>query len=134
MLRLAASSPYKCSQRTPCRVCCALLLLMRIPREVKFVAASGSKLPALLKALPGLEGELVTVVYWGTAADSAIQVGGFLSGSAATSACLTAATPRSAALHCMRYDLKAGTVQNGRHHKLRPTAVCTCWCCCVGPA
>jgi hypothetical protein len=45
--------------------------------EVKFVVASGSKLPALLKALPGLEGELVAVVYWGAASDSAIQVGCF---------------------------------------------------------
>lgn len=86
-------------------VCCSLLLPF-IQSEVKFVAASGSKLPALLRALPGLEEQLVAVVYWGAAADSAIQVGGFLSGSAATFACLTAATPSglsSAALHAGRF-------------------------------
>ena len=44
------------------------------PREVKFVVANGSKLPSLLKAMPNFEGKLLAVVYWGTAADDAVQV------------------------------------------------------------
>lgn len=97
LLRLVASSPSPASVpsacdglRKPCCVCCHLLLPC-IQSEVKFVVASGSKLPALLKALPGLEGELVAVMYWGAAADSAVQVGWLLFGSAAAFV-LTAAT------------------------------------------
>jgi hypothetical protein len=41
---------------------------------VKFVVANGSKLPSLLKAMPNFEGKLLAVVYWGTAADDAVQV------------------------------------------------------------
>jgi hypothetical protein len=36
--------------------------------------ADGSKLPALLKAMPNFEGKLLAVAYWGAAADDAVQV------------------------------------------------------------
>jgi hypothetical protein len=38
------------------------------------VVANGAKLPVLLKAMPKFQGQLLAVVYWGKAADSAIQV------------------------------------------------------------
>lgn len=42
--------------------------------EVKLVVANASKLPALLKAMPKFEGQLLGVVYWGEAADDAVKV------------------------------------------------------------
>jgi hypothetical protein len=47
------------------------------PSELKLVVADAAKLPALLKALPEFKGELLAVVYWGSAADDVLQVRGY---------------------------------------------------------
>lgn len=41
------------------------------------MVADAAKLPALLKALPEFKGELLAVVYWGSAADDVLQVRGY---------------------------------------------------------
>jgi hypothetical protein len=40
------------------------------------VVANASKLPGLTKALPGFKGELLAVVYWGSANEGHVQVRG----------------------------------------------------------